>query len=462
MTKKTVVENTEVLENQVEGTDVVTEDENDKIDTADIEVGGLESTEGIKDESGNKVMPDESVRKRSIRKAKMPMTIREIVKEKAVIRFDLAEQRNTVWKDEQKSLFIHTLVYGYPFPTAFAVSTNDGNIWMLDGKQRTTTVLSYVQNEFKLHKNTPECLGVEIAGMYFKDLPEEFQNEILDSSFDIWELKNLTNAERAEMFYRLNNGSALTKLEVTRSMYSEFFSEVAELADLPFFTDVISLTNSARNRFVDQELVVQIAMLLDKDYKLKGFGGSHIRDYVLGLKESEGHFSEEMVNLYSTISTYLEEAFDNFTKQQTSKALKKINVPMVFMQAIEAKKLGMQPSQYGEFINWFLVEIYNIESAYGVSCQAGSAKRENVMVRLKEIDKAFKKYIKKHPIDKYKFVAPVAVEVVSEDEKTEEVKTEAKADAPTESKSEKKEAVVSKPKATGKRTKKEEKEKATV
>lgn len=457
MAKAKTVKEVKEVKGQVEGTEEVKTNEGveDNMEAVVVE-NGIESTEEIKDEKGNVVMKDFQERKSSIKKAKMPMTLRAMVKEKKNIRFDLAEQRNVVWKDEQKSLFIHTLIYGYPFPTAFAVSTNDGNIWMLDGKQRTTTILGFVADEWKLHKNTPDVFGVEIAGLKFSELPEEFRDEILDTSFDIWEMKNMSNEERAEMFFRLNNGSALTKLEVTRSMYSDLFAEVNELAELPFFADVISLTNSARNRFVDQELVVQIAMLLDEEYKLKGFGGNHVRDYVMGLKEHEARFSKEMVNCYKEMSQYLEEAFDEFTKKDTTKALKKINVPMVFMQGLEAKKLGMKPQQFGEFVKYFLVEIYDIDSKYGVSCQAGSAKKENVIIRLKEMDKAFKKYIKKNPIESY--TIPVK-EVVSEGETD-------KPQAPTEEelKAELKEVAKEADKTVAKATEKknEKKEEVTV
>jgi hypothetical protein len=400
----------------------------------------------------------------AIEKSQTPKTIKWIVKNANKLRFDLAIQRNTVWKEEQKGLFIHSLLYGFPFPPAYAQESNDGQFWLLDGKQRLTTVISFANDEFKLHKNTPEVFGFKVAGNKFSELPEQFQDEILDTQFTIWQMKNMTDEERDEMFYRLNNGAALSKLEVTRSMYSEFFGEVAQLSDLPFFADIISLTNSARNRFVDQELVVQIAMLLDDDYKLKGFGGTHIRDYVLNLKETNAHFPEEMVDLFSTMSTYLEEAFDQYTKKDTSKALKKINVPMVFMQAIKAKDAGMQPLQYGEFVKWFLVDIYNIESAYGVSCQAGSAKKENVLVRLKEMDKAFSKFIKKNPIaewtphdnssDAKQEVAPT---------KEEEVKVEDKKEEPKAEKKEPKKAKAT-TKATGKKKeeKKEEKEAVTT
>lgn len=337
-------------------------------------------------------------RKTAIEKAQTPKTIKWIVKNKSKLRFDLAIQRNSVWKQDQKSLFIHSLMYGFPFPPAYAQDSNDGNLWLLDGKQRLTTVIEFVEDAYPLYQDTPDVFGYKVAGKKFSELPEQFQDEIVDTNFTIWQMKNMTTEERDEMFYRLNNGSALSKLEVTRSMYSELFAEVAEISDLPFFANEISLTPSARNRFVDQELVIQIAMLLDKNYKLKGFGGTHIRDYVTALKENGEVFSEEMVSVYERMSLYLEEAFDGFSKQERAKALKKINVPMVFMQGIEAVDMGMHPEQYGEFVKTFLIDEYTVDSSYGESCQSGSAKKENVSIRLKEIDKAFRKYVKKNPI----------------------------------------------------------------
>lgn len=345
---------------------------------------------------------DEVKRTTAIEKSSTPKTVKWIVKNKEKLRFDLAIQRNGVWKNEQRSLFIHSIIYGFPFPPAYAMDSNDGYLWFLDGKQRLTCVIDFVLGKFKLDKKTPLCLGVNIADKSFEELPEVMRDEILDAHFSIIQMKNMTEEERDEMFVRLNGGTALTKLEVTRAMYSDLFADVGELANLPFFADVIHLTNSSRNRFVDQELVVQIAMLLDEDHKLKGFGGQQIRDYVLSLKDNQATFGDEMVQIYKEMSRYLEEAFDGMTKKDAQKALKKINVPMVFMQGVKAKEMGMLPQQYGEFVKWFLVDIYTIESAYGVHCQAGSAKKESVMVRLKETDKHFNMYLKKNPIEEYK------------------------------------------------------------
>lgn len=339
----------------------------------------------------------------AIEKATTPKTIKWISKNENKLRFDLAIQRNGVWKSEQRSLFIHSLIYGYPFPPAYAQDTNDGFLWLLDGKQRLTCVIDFVHDRFELHKNTPDVFGFDVAGMRFSELPEDFQDEILSTNFSIIQLKNMTNEERDQMFVRLNGGTALSKLEVTRAMYSDLFAEVGVLADLPFFKDTINVTSSARNRFVDQELVVQIAMLLDEDHKLKGFGGQHVRDYVMSLKEGGMNFSQEMVAVYNEMSEYLSESFKHYSKKDLAKALKKINVPMVFSQGIKAKADGMKPRQYGDFIQMFLVEEYTIESAYGQACQAGSAKKESVTTRIDAIEKAYKKYIKKNPIGDYKF-----------------------------------------------------------
>ena len=71
----------------------------------------------------------------AIKKLEEKQTIKQIYKNKEKLRFDLIIQRNNVWKPEQKSLFIHSILYGFPFTNAYAQDTNDGNWWLLDGKQ---------------------------------------------------------------------------------------------------------------------------------------------------------------------------------------------------------------------------------------------------------------------------------------------------------------------------------------
>ena len=97
------------------------------------------------------------------------------------------------WNPKTKSLLIHSILSGFPVNPIYTVEEN-GVIYTLDGSQRTSTCISYLNNEFSLHKETPnvKLYIVEngdraekeyvIAGKKFNKLDKEVQDSLLASS----------------------------------------------------------------------------------------------------------------------------------------------------------------------------------------------------------------------------------------------------------------------------------------
>lgn len=151
-------------------------------------------------------------------------TIKTLVKEieKENVTFDNAVQRTLVWKKEQKALLIDSILRGYPIPQMYANRDTETGIFdMLDGKQRSNAIASFIQDEFELTENIDPVEnenGVEIplAERKFSDLPEDLQDRIFDYTVDIIVYDNLTDDEIAELFMRINNGKPLSAIELTR------------------------------------------------------------------------------------------------------------------------------------------------------------------------------------------------------------------------------------------------------
>lgn len=335
------------------------------------------------------------IRDTRIEKSSNNRTIKNLFKNKDKLRFDLAIQRGEVWTHDQKSMLIHSILYGYPVPPVMVQETNDDNIWFLDGKQRLTTIVGYLNGDFAISKNTPPVFNHSIAGFKFKDLQEDMQDIIYDETIQLVKLKNMNDTERDELFVRWNSGSALSKIELTRAMHSDLIEQINHIAELEFFAENISLTTKARNRFVDQEIILQIAMLLDEGRdKMKGFGSTQVKDYVLRLKDVDQVLPKELVSKFENMSKYLNMAVHDFDMAESRKALKKIHIPIIFYTAIKAMEQNVKPALYGDFVRTFLINAYSVESDYGQSCQAGSSKKENVQIRLSEMGLAFDQFVK--------------------------------------------------------------------
>jgi hypothetical protein len=394
VTNTNVEASTEVTEPSVESVEQVNDKKNQDENQEDESDINEKKNPMLKDSEKKVAVPFE--RKTRIQKSSVNRTIKSLYKDwkKGFLRFDLAIQRNDVWTNEQKSMLIHSLLYGFPIPPVYVQESDDDFIWFLDGRQRIgATLMPFINGDWALSKNTPDIFGHKIAGCKFKDLPEDIQDTILDEPIQLVKMKNMTDEERDEMFVRLNSGSTLSRIELTRAMHSELIEKINHISELNFFAKDIALTSKARNRFVDQEIILQIAMLMEEGIdNLKGFGSSHIKDFVLRLKESEKTLSDELMKKFEEIASYLSHAVVDFEPADLKKALKKIHVPIIFYVAQKAIEDKISPVLFGDFIRSFLVTNYSVESDYGVSCQAGSSKKENVMVRLREMSRAFEKF----------------------------------------------------------------------
>lgn len=331
------------------------------------------------------------VRTTALEKSQMPKNVRWLTKNSNKLNFKLAIQRNTVWTPEQKSLFIHSLIYGYPFPAVYAQDKGDGVLWLLDGKQRLTTAIEYCTGEFKLHKSTPKCFGYTIANKKFDELPlDEFRDTILDTDFMIHLLKNMTNQERDEMFVRLNKGTPLSKIEHTRAMYSDLIEQIEGIAGLEFFSDYVTFP---KNRFADQEVIMQTVMILDEDHNLKGIGSAQIQKYVAELKAKGVLLSDEIFNKFVQADDYLSMVCSEFSDVERKQILKKVHIPMVIVTALRAVEDKVEHTYFAEFLDSFLINKYSRDSDYGIACQSGSAKKENVLIRLQAMDNGYADYM---------------------------------------------------------------------
>ena len=128
-----------------------------------------------------------------IKKATYPdFTAKKLKKmvDKGTMTFDNAIQRGLVWKNDRKSLLIHSMIVGYPIPPFYAEKNENGNMDMLDGKQRSNTIREFLDGEFAL-VDLPETENesselIDLNGKKFSDLPQEFQDNITDYSLTLY------------------------------------------------------------------------------------------------------------------------------------------------------------------------------------------------------------------------------------------------------------------------------------
>jgi hypothetical protein len=58
-------------------------------------------------------------------------------------------QRNLVWKQEQKSRFIESILLNFPIPPVYLNENIEGKYIVIDGRQRISTLIEFLKGELK-------------------------------------------------------------------------------------------------------------------------------------------------------------------------------------------------------------------------------------------------------------------------------------------------------------------------
>lgn len=286
------------------------------------------------------------------------------------------------WNPRMKSLLIHSLLSGFPVNPIYIVDDN-GTLYTLDGSQRTSTCISYINNEFALSKDTPNITiqvkedgetvfkEYEIAGKKFKKLDEEVQSTLLACSLEFCTLSDYTDDEVKEMFRRQNAGKPLSGKLLRIVHESDAFSDaVYSLATHPFMSKLITPTQ--RKNGTDRDLIIQTLMLICTNNE-NDFTSFRNKDIDVFVQDYADNSLEKTSTLADAMDSF-NEAFDEIRIPITS-------IPMILYSGYRVKKDKKSFSKLVELVNEFL-NGYDANDEYKQYVQNGTSSQENVRGRL--------------------------------------------------------------------------------
>lgn len=151
-------------------------------------------------------------------------------------------QRGSVWSKKAKSLFIDSIIRGFPVPLVFLKDETDPKTFeprrlVVDGQQRLRTVIAFIDGEALPDLDDVDHFTISrshnpdtsICARPFKRLPGPVQSRILDFEFSVHVLPPATpNRVLLDMFARLNStGTRLNEQEVRNAEFSGEFKIAA-------------------------------------------------------------------------------------------------------------------------------------------------------------------------------------------------------------------------------------------
>ena len=311
------------------------------------------------------------------------------------------QRQSSQWNNLQQSLLIHSILANFPVPAIYVEKNNSTEMddkgkpvfkySVLDGKQRMTTIFSYINGDYALNEDTPtaEIDGErhDLAGKGFNELDEDVKQELLRFKFQIFAFEDATDDEIEEIFFRLNNSTPLTKPQKSKPLMGTTNARfIDSILNGSFFKEKCNFSALQLRKSDDMCTLLQAMMLLDNKYGKYEYASISADEVMKYSSHIKGIYSKEQQDILLSAIDFLDKAFDS-----KEKMLKKINIPMAIMMADLAIEKGITPY---DFHNWFLYFFVACKAEYSQFCSCGSIKKEKVLGRLETMTNHFYKHFR--------------------------------------------------------------------
>ncbi|MEO2126847.1 MAG: DUF262 domain-containing protein [Christiangramia sp.] len=250
---------------------------------------------------------------------------------KGIIKLDPDFQREgNVWSPKQKSELIESIIIGIPLPILYVKENKSGEWFIIDGRQRLSTIFDFMDNKFQLSNLTilKNMNGFKFSNRIDSDnnsknlvLSNIERGKIEDVNLTLHIIKEPTPEKLTyDLFDRVNRGGTrLNNQEMRNAIYqgsSTSFLKV--LSKLKSFKRATS--NISSNRMKDRYLILRfVAFYLWKkkisiDFESKE--DSKLIDYKSDL---EDFLAKSMVFLNTLRFDIIDKEFNNLTFSEESK-----------------------------------------------------------------------------------------------------------------------------------------------
>ena len=309
---------------------------------------------------------------------------------------DNAIQRGFVWDKKRMSLLIDTILRDYTIPPVYTIRTDklikvkskEVSVYdLIDGKQRTTTLYRFMNNEFRLEGLEPICDSdgeeIDINGKTFEELDEDMQDTFKSYGLTVYYLSDVTDDEISDMMSRLNNGKPLTGVENAR-IKAKNLPAIQKLASHKLLTN--NLSESAIKGYANEDIVVKLALLFNEENELST---KNVRSAYESYEFDE-KISTKITNTLDFVEKAVKLGTDDkkILKRITSKAnlITILYVAACFIEESEGnytEKLSLYGDKIAQFFNGD--KKATVSEEYNAACTNGTMRASNVFTRNDEL-----------------------------------------------------------------------------
>lgn len=337
-------------------------------------------------------------------KANISWNVKQIAKavEQGSMTFDNAIQRGHVWDAKRQSLFIDSLLRGYPVPAVYTIKTDidapecckkGSKVFdCIDGKQRCEAIRKFRNNELTLiglEPFTENGKEIDLNGKTYQELSEEMRDAFDSYVMTVYFFVDITDDEVSEMMSRLNNGKPLTGVENAR-IKAKNLHGIIELANNGLFWE--NMSEKAIAAYNNEDVVIKTALqVFEHQFELST---KNVKD------------AYEQLEMNTDTQGRLERVFDmtrdalNITRENVKKSIfgkivKKTN--LVNFIYLVSQNVDGDYEELADFIGYFFDEkpsqaLAMYRNRYNEASTDGTNHASNVTARNEALGAAFEAY----------------------------------------------------------------------
>lgn len=323
-------------------------------------------------------------------------TVRKLVENynNKIISYENAVQRGFVWRQDRKSEFILSVVLEKPIPPLYVTKDVEGNYSAIDGKQRSYTLIKFLNNEFELaglrqgieiEEDDGTITDYDLNGKTFSELREEVQNAIKDSTLHLEVLNNPTEDAVCDYFYLLNNGAPLTAMTKSRNR-ARSRKEIKVLGSHALFKN--ALTKKAFEQYTNEDIVVKCWKILNDEEP--SFDQKSIKETLVNVKLGQNDI-DMLTQCFDRVLEVYKLIDDHRIARRIITRTHLISIMRVVWRSIQE---NISSEEFKEWIITFFAggRSTTISPIYNSAARAGSSKKESIRKRLNELDKSYDGY----------------------------------------------------------------------
>lgn len=324
------------------------------------------------------------------------------------INFEHISQRSLVWERARKTNLIESLILSYPVPQVYARrivgkenKKGDSIYFILDGKQRLSTIKEFLNDEFALTQLQPVTyfddeldkeVTLDITNKKFSELPDGLRDLLNTVTFSIVYFDNLTKEEEKILFRKLNNGKPLS----TKSRTLASAKDIETLLDIgshQLFQEMLS--DKARSNKNQAVIVAKALTMLTREVEEISFASKDFNPAIEEMKISDGE-KLELARVFDYIVNVHEELKDNKEKDMAKKLYTETHLVSLIPYIKQSMDNGISEAMFGEFITNFFKTENNSEvyDKYMDACSNGIARTANIVARHNALGESYKEFFK--------------------------------------------------------------------